>query len=142
MTHTLTPAGEALFDLAETTSAAAATERTRDVTIDKLILGDVVLALNGVDRPFPYIVTRVITHELRKGRATHVRFLHGGMITPCDPATAVARILCRDGAIVDVELPFDEGDRLAAGCAECNAEPGERCRYACTARPDDTPAGS
>lgn len=72
------------------------TAATRTVTIDCLAEGDVVLAINGVDRPFPYTVTRVITNDVVvKGRhyvSTQVRFAHGGLIVPCDPKTAVATV--------------------------------------------------
>jgi hypothetical protein len=72
------------------------TTATQDLTIDLLQEGDVVLAVNGKPRPFPHIVTRVITTDGYKGRkATQVRFAHGGLITPFDPAYVVATIVAR-----------------------------------------------
>ena len=66
---------------------------TKRVTIDKLVEGDVVTAINGVDRPFPYTVTRVINMQVRKGTVTRVDYAHGGFIAPCDPRTAVATVV-------------------------------------------------
>jgi hypothetical protein len=73
------------------------TTSTRQVSIDQLSEGDVVLAINGKDRPFPYTVTRVINTDVtpRRGKAyrmTQVRYAHGGIIPPCDPTTAVATV--------------------------------------------------
>lgn len=69
---------------------------TRDITIDQLAEGDVVLAVNGKARPFPFTVTRVITNEVTvKGklyRSTQIRYAHGGLIPPVDPSTVVATV--------------------------------------------------
>jgi len=70
---------------------------TREITIDKLTEGDVVVAMNGKPRPFPYEVTQVVTNDItHRGKryyTTQVKFAHGGFIPPCDPSTAVATVL-------------------------------------------------
>jgi hypothetical protein len=66
---------------------------TRETTIDKLAEGDVVTAINGKARPFPYTVTKVVNTIVKGQTWTHVGFAHGGLILPCDPQTAVATVL-------------------------------------------------
>ena len=61
-------------------------------TIDQLTKGETVTAINGTPRPFPYVVAQVITHTIGKGKITMVKWEHGGLITPCDPTTAVATV--------------------------------------------------
>lgn len=61
-------------------------------TIDQLAPGDVVLAINGKPRPFPYTVTRVITNTVGKTTMTRLEYAHGGFTLPCDPTTAIATV--------------------------------------------------
>jgi hypothetical protein len=65
------------------------TTSARQVTIDQLVEGDVVLAINGKDRPFPYTD---VTVKGKRYLSTQVRYAHGGIIPPCDPTTAVATV--------------------------------------------------
>ncbi len=62
---------------------------THETTIDELAEGDVVTAIAGKPRPFPYTVTQVVTTKLPKYSVTLVKFAHGGLITPCDSKTKV-----------------------------------------------------
>jgi hypothetical protein len=63
-----------------------------NMTIDKLAEGDIVTAINGTPRPFPYTVTRVINMTVGKRIVTRVDYAHGGFILPCDPSTAIATV--------------------------------------------------
>lgn len=69
---------------------------TRETTIDKLTEGDVVFAINGKARPFPYTVKRVINMQVKGYTWTRVDYEHGGLIPPCDPQTAVATVYVAD----------------------------------------------
>jgi quercetin dioxygenase-like cupin family protein len=60
---------------------------TEIITTAELVAGDVVFAVAGKPRPFPYVVTNVITNE--KYGVTRVDFEHGGIIPPCDSKTLV-----------------------------------------------------
>lgn len=63
--------------------------KTTTKTIAELAEGDIVFAVAGKPRPFPYTVTEVITMTLPKFKVTTVKFAHGGLIPPCDSKTAV-----------------------------------------------------
>lgn len=56
-------------------------------TIAELAEGDIVFAIEGKPRPFPYTVIQVINQP--KYKITTVKFAHGGLIPPCDSKTAV-----------------------------------------------------
>jgi hypothetical protein len=60
---------------------------TRETTINKLTVGDIVFAINGKPRPFPYEVTNVI--EMAQYGVTRVDFAHGGIVPPCNSTTRV-----------------------------------------------------
>jgi hypothetical protein len=60
---------------------------TRETTIDKLTEGDIVIAVAGRARPFPYVVTAVINQPTYG--VTTVKYAHGGLIPPCDSKTTV-----------------------------------------------------
>lgn len=58
---------------------------TRQTTLGQLAVGDVVFAIAGKPRPFPYEVTRVD----RFGPLASARYAHGGITPPCDTTTPV-----------------------------------------------------
>jgi len=60
-------------------------DSTRQTTLGQLAVGDVVFAIDGKPRPFPYHVTRVD----RFGQLATARYAHGGITPPCDATTAV-----------------------------------------------------
>ncbi len=70
---------------------------TQTTTLENLREGDIVTAVDGKPRPFPYTVTMVVTHVVsKKNRSTHVRYAHGGFI-PLAPATTPVTIQTRAG---------------------------------------------
>jgi len=58
---------------------------TRETTLGQLAVGDIVFAIDGKSRPFPYEVTRVD----RFGPSVSVRYAHGGIVPACDAKTPV-----------------------------------------------------
>ena len=58
---------------------------TRQTTLGQLAVGDIVFAVAGKPRPFPYEVTRVD----RFGKLASVRYAHGGFVPACDATTPV-----------------------------------------------------
>jgi hypothetical protein len=54
---------------------------TRETTIAALTVGDVVFSIGGRPRPFPYVVTQVVTHA--DHGITMIKFAHGGLVPPC-----------------------------------------------------------
>lgn len=57
----------------------------RETTLGQLAEDDIVLAVDGRWRPFPYIVSKVITTAVTgQSSVTQVRFAHGGVIPGCD----------------------------------------------------------
>ena len=57
----------------------------RETTLGQLAVGDIVFAIAGKARPFPYEVTRVDTF----GKLASVRYAHGGFVPACDATTPV-----------------------------------------------------
>jgi hypothetical protein len=60
---------------------------TRTTTIGELVAGDTVTAIDGKDRPFPYVVTQVVNHP--KYGKTHVKYAHGGFLPLAPSSTPV-----------------------------------------------------
>jgi hypothetical protein len=63
---------------------------TRQTTLGQLAVGDIVYAIAGKPRTFPWEVTRVDLIDV-KGVVPMacVRFWHGGIVPPCDASTPV-----------------------------------------------------
>lgn len=72
------------------------TATTHTTTIDKLTVGDQVIAMNGKPTAFAQEVTQVLNQTHTFGRKamilTRVDFAHGGVIAWVDASTAVATV--------------------------------------------------